>query len=609
MDSVRKILDLFSAREKWRLSAILGGVFVMALLETFAVGSIMPFMGLVADPGLIDSNPALMWLFERFGGDDPSGFLLVVGSAVLSIIVVSNTFSAFMTWVIYRFTWQKNHDLAVSLLEKYLHQPYLYFVSHNTADLNKNILSQVIEVVRGVLVPGILALSKAVLAFFLFGLLLAMNVGLALTAGAVLGGAYSAIYYIARRRQTEAGEVQIVENASRFRTSAEALQGIKEIKVLGREREFLERFAKPSLAFSRVSATGEIVPNLPRFAMEIIAFGGILLILLILMAAEQDLGRVLPLVSLYAFAGYKLLPALQQLFHSFTAIRFFTPALNELHADLFEEGRRGERAMGPQRRAPEAERSHEEAQPSGHDKIALERVSYRYPGAENEALAGVSFEIVRNATIGLAGTTGSGKTTLVDVILGLLEPTGGRITVDGQPLGAEAWRQWSRQFGYVPQEIFLADGSIARNIALGLSDEVADRDAVLRASRIAQLHDFVESLPDGYDTPVGERGVRLSGGQRQRIGIARALYRDPPILLLDEATSALDGVTEDEVMAAIRALQSEKTMLLVAHRLSTLQHCDVIHVLDGGKIVASGSYDQLLRENETFRSMAKVSSE
>jgi ABC-type multidrug transport system fused ATPase/permease subunit len=345
-----------------------------------------------------------------------------------------------------------------------------------------------------------------------------------------------------------------------------------------------------------------IVSSLPRYALEVIAFGGILLIVLYFLGAEQRSTQMVPLLAVYAFSGYRLLPALQGVFSGITTVRLNMAALDVLHRDL--TGDRNE--VDPELVLAGTEG----LQPLPFNKeLELRKVSFNYHGVEDHVLKGICLKITPNTTIGLVGPTGSGKTTTVDIILGLLAPTSGQLLADGMEISGDNLARWQRNLGYVPQNIFLCDDTITRNIAFGVPDSEIDMTAVVRAARIANLADFVENeLPKGYETEIGERGVRLSGGQRQRIGIARALYRDPAVLIMDEATSALDGVTEEAVMDAIRNLSRKKTIIMIAHRLTTVQDCDMIYLMEHGKIIDQNTYVELQKSSEWFKAAARTAS-
>jgi ATP-binding cassette subfamily C protein len=381
---------------------------------------------------------------------------------------------------------------------------------------------------------------------------------------------------------------------------SEAFGGIKEVKLRGKEDAFLEQYNAPSKWYSRYQARYRVIKQAPRYVLEAVAFGGIILIAVYLIAVQESIQQVIPMLGLYAFAGYRLMPALQQAFKGIASARFNIAALKTLHRDLEE------RADATARRvSANGETGATGAPLTLNDRLVLDDVSFRYPGAKEPAITNLSLEIPAHTTVGFVGKTGSGKTTTVDLILGLLRPQEGVIAADGTALRGEAIRRWQQSVGYVPQQIYLADDTVARNIAFGVPEEEIDMEQVRDAARRAHIFDFVEEeLPVRWDTVVGERGVKLSGGQRQRIGIARALYHRPSVLVFDEATSALDQATEASVMEAIYALDDNHTILMIAHRLSTVRRADNIVMLERGRKVGEGTYNELAHRHGKFRSMA-----
>jgi len=382
-------------------------------------------------------------------------------------------------------------------------------------------------------------------------------------------------------------------NQQRFTAVSEAFGASKEVKVGGLEQAYIQRFSGPAQTYAGHQAAARVIGQLPHFALEAIAFGGMLLVVLYLMAQSGSFASALPIIATYAFAGYRLMPALQQIYGAVTQLRFAGPALDALHKDL----------MSLQPANPHPVKA---AMPL-NQAITLSQVQYTYPNAPQPALKNLSLTIPAKSTAGLVGATGSGKTTTVDLILGLLEAKQGTLEVDGQVITEQNRRSWQRAIGYVPQQIYLADDTVAANIAFGMQAKDIDQAAVERAAKIANLHEFVvNELPQQYQTTVGERGVRLSGGQRQRIGIARALYQNPQVLILDEATSALDNLTEQAVMEAVHNLGHEITIILIAHRLSTVKACDTIFLLEKGELKAQGAYAELNESNQTFQEMTGV---
>lgn len=573
----------------------------MACLEVANVSAIGPFLTLATDPSMVEQNVVLSFLYQRFEFQDANTFLIVVGLGVFMLMLLSNGWSALTTWAQLRLAWSLNHYLSSQLLARYLRRPYTYFLSRNTADLSKNILSEVQEITNQMLRPLILAIGRGVVAVGLILLLVVTNPVLALLVTIVVGGSFGAVYASVRRKLGLIGRDRVKANSERFTVASEALGGIKDVKVLGVEDAFLRRFIGPSYKFARHQATSQAIAALPRYAIETIAFGTVILIVVYLLAVNQNFGSIVPTLGLYAFAGYRLLPALQEVFRAVTETRFRASALEAILKDL-ETGVEFTQASHSAREKARAVNSCTQSQ-IGRIKrgVKLEAVRFSYPDADKPALNGVTLEIPVNSTIGIVGATGSGKTTLVDVLLGLLRPQSGTILVDDIPITDENVADWRKMIGYVPQQIFLSDASVAENIAFGIPKEEIDMDAVRAAAKIAQIDDFImRELPRGYDTTVGERGIRLSGGQRQRIGIARALYRNPAVIVFDEATSALDNKTEDALMQAMKSLLGRKTIIMVAHRVTTLADCDQIYMMDGGRVVAEGDYDELIVKQGVF---------
>jgi ABC-type multidrug transport system fused ATPase/permease subunit len=455
----------------------------------------------------------------------------------------------------------------------------------------------VTEAVNGMVLPTIRLLAQMIVISCIVGLLVVLDPTLALLTVIALGGTYALLFFVVRRKQSRLGDIRFAANKLRFKAAAEAFGSIKETKVFAREHEFLSRFAAPTQRLTRAHIANQVLTEIPRHGLETIAFGGILVVVLYMLSTQEEPSQAIAVMGLYALAGYRLIPAFQHIFDSMTKFRFYSPVLGDLIRDLESFPPPPERTGSEQA----------EIEPLRFEfEILIENVTFAYPTGDRDVLRDLTLRIPKHTTVGFVGSTGAGKTTLIDVLLGLLTPQQGSVQVDGVPITEENLVAWRRQVGYVPQTIYLCDDTIQRNIAFGLADADIDPERVEWAARLAHLHEFVESLPERYETLVGERGIRLSGGQRQRIGIARAAYHNPDVLILDEGTSALDGITEDVVMDAIRELAGRKTILLIAHRVSTLRDCDAIHVMADGEIVDSGSYNELWARNAHFRAMAKT---
>ena len=588
---VALVVSLLTRKERRELHGLFAAIVMIGLLETVGVASIGPFMAVVTTPDIIHSNPYIKSLHDFFSPSSHAAFVLIVGGLVMAMLTISNSLSALTLWRTSRFLYLQQHYLSERLLARYLAQPYPFFLERNTSDLTKNIFLTVNHVVAGIFMPGMQAISRMIVAICIMGLLLALDTTLALVIGLIVGGSYALLYTYARVWLSEAGHGAVAADKARHRAVTEALGGVREIKLLHAEDRFVSLFSQPSREFARRQTVSDVVANLPRNVLEVIAFGGILLIMLYLFKKTgDDMTRTLPFVALYAFSAYRLMPAVQLIFFGLSRIRFHSAALELLAA---------EHAL------PELPPHSPKAEPLPfRERIELRDVTFAYQ-PNKPILRGIDLEIRARTTIGLVGSSGAGKTTLVDLLLGLLPLGGGRILVDGKELTGDKVEAWRMNVGYVPQQIFLLDDSIARNIAFGVHPDEIDMAAVKRAARLAHIDDYITSLPHGYETVVGERGVRLSGGQRQRIGIARAMYRDPSVLVFDEATNSLDNVTEAAVVEAIRDLGHDRTIVMIAHRLATIEACDMVIMLDGGRVAASGRYEELLEHCPAFRRLAE----
>lgn len=592
MDYVKKLIDLLSLQERRHALMLLGMIFIMALLDVVGIASIMPFIAVVANPGLIKTNTFLARAYQGLGFPSEQDFLFFLGVMAFICLVISLGFKALTTYAQLRFTLMREYSIGKRLLEGYLHQPYIWFLNRHSADLGKTILSEVSSVIAGGMMPLMVLVAQGAVTILILILLLIVDPQLALTVCVVLGSVYVLIYKLMSRFLLRIGKETVKANAQRFTVVSEAFGAAKEVKVSGLERVYVNRFIKPAKTYAKYQASAQVISQLPRFALEGIAFGGMLLVVLYLMAGAGGFASALPIIALYAFAGYRLLPALQQIYAGFTRLRFAAPAIDALHSELMSL-------------SPAVVTNSDANAMFLQNAIKLDNVHFGYPNAKKIALKGITLSIPARSTVGFVGSTGSGKTTTVDIILGLFKPQRGSITVDGITIDTGNRRQWQKSIGYVPQQVYLADSSVSANIAFGFDPGEIDQEAVEYAAKIANLHDFViNELPQGYGTTVGERGVRLSGGQRQRIGIARALYHKPRVLILDEATSALDNLTEQAVMEAVATLGNEITIILIAHRLSTVRQCDQIYLLDRGIVKAQGTYEQLIRDSEIFRAMA-----
>lgn len=586
---LQKLWFLFEPPARARLLLLMLAMMATAILEVLGVASIMPFIMVLKNPDMLQSYPQLLSVIGWLGMDRVFSLPTSIGLLTLVLLVGTNMAALCTNRLSLKFSYSQSHTIATRLLTTYLRQPYEFFMGRNASELSKNILSEVVRTTTAVVLPLLQLAARLVVTLCIIGLLIYIDPWLALSCAGVLGAAYGAIFMYIRWRLSSQGTALTGADALRFQSVGEALAGIKDIQLSGRQAFFLQRFVGASRHAADIYIRAESFAVLPRYVLEMVAFGGFILVTLYLLNNTTNTDTLFPLLALYAFAGYRLMPAMQQIYYSCVKIRHNAPAMDKIIVEL----------QLPQRTA----------HPSGEpirlrETCVFDNICYTYPNAPRPTLNGLSLSIQAKCTVGLVGRSGAGKTTLVDVLLGLLPLTSGRFLVDGVSLTVADLPRWQAGIGYVPQQIYLFDDTITANIAFGLSSESVDPARVEMAARRAHLHDFILSLPAGYDTCVGDRGIKLSGGQRQRIGIARALYHEPSLLVMDEATNALDSITENAVMDAIHELQGRMTLVIVAHRLSTLQSCDIIYVLEAGRISDSGTYAQLLQRSETFRRLA-----
>ena len=584
MKTIKKILFLLSSSERKSAYLILFFTFITALVDMMGVASILPFVAILSNPGLIETNIILNLTFNQltiFGVKTEEEFLFALGIIVFLLLILSLIVKALTTYLQERFVQLSEYNIGKRLIEIYLRQPYSWFLNRNSADLGKNILSEVMQVINNGIRPLIELIAKSLIAIALITLLFIVDPILAMIVGSSLGSAYLLIFYFVRNYLDKSGSLRLKNNQLRFTAVNEAFSATKEIKLGGLEKIFINIFSNSALIVAKSQAVALVVSQLPKYILEAIAFGGILLIILYIMTQTGNFNSALPIISLYAFAGYRLLPALQQIYVSFTQLIFVGPSLSKLFNDMTNKNILVE--------------NQDEGFLFPKNQIVLKNICYDYPESKRTTIKNINIEILAKSIVGFVGPTGSGKTTLVDIILGLLDPKKGSLEIDGKIITKQNVRSWQKSIGYVPQNIYLSDDTIAANIAFGVQRNEIDLDLIEKSSKIANLHNFIiNELPKKYDTIIGERGVRLSGGQRQRIGIARALYNKPKVLVLDEATSSLDNQTEESVIKQVLSLNQNMTIIIIAHRLNTVKNCDIIFRLENGQIIDQGSYNKVI---------------
>ena len=566
-----KIWSMLTHREQRNAIVLLGLMLIGMMLETLGVSLVIPALALLTQGDISLRYPAIQPVIAALG--NPSQQTLVIGGMLVLVVVyfIKAMFLALLAWWQMRFAFGVQAQLSRRLFAVYLRQPYTFHLQRNSAQLIRNVINEVSMITGNAILPVIMLITEGLVLIGLCGLLLAVEPQGALIVVSVLGAAAWFFHLLTHGRIERWGKARQYHEGMRLQHLQQGLGGAKDVKMFGREADFLHQYRIHNDQSAHVAHMQSTLQQLPRLWLELLAVSGLTILVISMFAQNRPLEAVLPTLGLFAAAAFRLMPSVSRILGAVQALRYGIPMIDVLHAEL-------------KLKIPDAAAGKQKPSEPFHSIIELRHVSFTYPSVASETLKDISLLIKRGESVGFIGASGAGKSTLVDIILGLLTPNKGVMLVDAKDI-QQNLRNWQDQIGYVPQSIYLTDDTLRRNVAFGLPDEQINDAAVKRAIQLAQLEDFVSSLPDGLMTMVGERGIRLSGGQRQRIGIARALYHDPELLLLDEATSSLDTETEQGVMQAVRALKGNKTILIVAHRLSTVDHCDRLYSLEKGELV------------------------
>lgn len=584
---VKKIWRLLTSVERRQALALLCLMILGMLLETLGVGLVTPSIALLTQQNIAQNYPVLQPFFDLLG--NPSQKALIIGGmlALVAVYLLKTTFLAYLAWRQNKFAFNVQSQLSQRLYQIYLRQPYAFHLQRNSAQLIRNVITEVNLFTFSIMLPTMVLATEALVLLGLCCLLLAFEpFGSAIVLG-TLGLAAWAFYRFTRGRLKRWGKERQHHDGLRLQHLQQGLGGVKDVKLLGREADFLEQFRIHNQHGASVGQKQLTLQQLPRLWLELLAVSGLAILILSMLAQNRPLEAILPILGLFAATAFRIIPSVNRVLGALNSLRYGLAVIDVLDNEL---------------KLPALSAGAGATLPLPFEQeLNIRHVSFVYDTSSIPAIEDVSLSIRQGESVGFIGSSGAGKSTLVDVLLGLLSPSSGEILVDGANI-QDNLRGWQNQIGYVSQSIFLTDDSLRRNVALGLGNHEIDDVAINRAIQAAQLTDFVDSLPDGLDTLVGERGARLSGGQRQRIGIARALYHDPAVLVLDEATSALDLETEREVMQAVNALHGKKTILIVAHRLSTVENCDRLYRIEHGKITKEGSPEDLLKTNRTTAS-------
>jgi len=577
--TTRKLLwDVLQSSERRSLVGVFALILIGTVLETFSVGMMIPVLSVIAS----DSQKISLVFFTIEPALDKSQLIQLAVGLILAVYVLKNVFLAGSTWIQRGFLTRVTARIAARMLEIYIQQPYAFHLRKNSSTLIRNTQDASMLVAAGI-EPMLTILTEGLIAVALFTVLVVVEpVGTICVIGLLLFATFIFQKFFDRKLQRW-GTLRQIQKGSIIQTIQQGLGAVKDIQVLGREEWFVNEHRERQTLDANLLRRINTVQAVPRLWLEVMAMAGLAGLVAIMLATGKDIDKIIPTVGLFAVTSFKVLPSINKLVSSKQTLKVSRSTIETIHHDLD---------------LPIAMNSSIQNMKFQFENVVVEQLDFKYEQSENLVLSNVNLRIQSGEAVGFVGLSGSGKSTLIDIMLGLLEPQSGSVLINGQTL-ENVKQSWQQQIGYIPQTIFLMDDSLRRNIAIGIADGEIDEAAIQDALKSAQLEDFVASLPEGLDTVVGERGVRLSGGQRQRIGIARALYHRPSVLVLDEATSSLDTETEKGVMQAVQALQGDKTVIIVAHRLSTVEYCDRLYRLDAGRIVDEGTFDEVMNRSQS----------
>ena len=597
---IGKLRSIFGRRETLRAGLLLVLLLAGAVLETAGIGLIFPLISMLNDPGIITRQPFLAWLYDHLQMTSPRQFLFVSAGALIGFYVVKNALLALVTRFQLGFICENHVRVSSQLLASYLRAPYVLHIRRNTADIVRNVFADINGLFVGVVSPAFVLASELLVLATILALLVVVLPVVTLVPVVVIGLVVLVFYLGVGPRIRASGEMRAQSAGQLIRSVNQSFNSLREIRVLGKERFFVDKFSESSARYAKAIREHGMFNALPRLILETVAACGLLAVIMVMIDQERTLQSATPVLALFSMAALRVLPSIARIMSALTSIRFYFPAVDSVYRDL--------EVAHELRPAVPFDAATDSAAQTGadlafRDKIQFRNVHFRYQEAERTAVQGLNIEIPKGWAVGFVGHSGAGKSTLIDLLLGLLTPEQGQVTVDGTDIQPHL-AAWQRHFGYVPQMIYLLDDSVRRNVAFGFADANIDDRLVWEALATARVDQKFRSASDGLDTRLGENGVRLSGGERQRIGIARAVFPDPEILVFDEATSSVDAQTEREVVDTINALRRQRTLIVVAHRLSSVVHCDRIYFMKDGTISDFGTFDELLSRNAEFRTMA-----
>lgn len=587
-----RVFELLDNSEKKTAVLILFLNLVSSLLDLFGIASILPFISVLSNPEIIKTNQILSYIFNYSGFNDLNSFLIFLGIITLILISISNIFKIFLNYFQLKFVFEREYSVSNKLMSKFLKSKYEWFLDKNSSDLGKKILSEINEIINSSLLPILHLASSTIVVFVIIIFVFFINPVISIFTFLSFGSVYYLFFTVIKKKIKNFGEGRHSSNKKRFKIIIEAFKNIKEIKLRNLEGLYSLLYKKPSKEYAKFKALTNVYAIIPKFFIEIIAFGGILILVIFSLSNKLSLDRVIPLLAIYAFAGYRVLPAMQLVYSSITNMNYSVPALIEITDDL--------------KKADDEVKKKETKEISFVKKIIFKNVYYRYPKSKDFVLKGINFSHDIGKSLGIVGESGSGKTTLINILCGLLFKSKGKLIVDSTEIKAEYIESWQSQIGYVSQNISILDSDIYENIAFGEPRNKIDKKLVKKVCKVVNLKNHIENnLPNKYKTILGEDGNLFSGGQRQRLIIARALYFKPKILIFDEATSSLDPKVEKVILHNINQIE-QITLIQVSHRYATLLNCDKVIFLDKGRIEEISTLSKLTKSNIQFKKLFAI---
>lgn len=568
---IKKLNYIFSARDKIKIVLLTIMILLGSILELLAISLFSPFIDGIMDQNAMMESTIMSYIYRFFSFDKYEYFLAALAGSIIAIYIIKNIYIIIEKNTIYRFAYRIQRTISTNLLKSYMKEPYTFHLNKNIAVLQRSMQEDTDQFAKAILHFMEMA-AEACVCIVLGVYLFIVSKSITVVIAGLLVVCLAVFSYINKKYSRKWGEQGQEYKAKIYQWMNQSLSGIKDIKILDRSETFINNYDNYMKKYVRVLRLNRLIGIMPKYIIEMVCMTGLLSAVLVKMFfGQKELSEFVPQLAIFAVAAFRLLPSVGRINEHLSAVIFATPSIDLIYHDLKEI----EDLQVEEMEKDESWRFQE--------KIEVKRVTYAYPGGEGNVIENACFEISKGETVAFVGTSGAGKSTMVDILLGLLPPQQGKILVDGMNIYKNLLT-WQKEIGYIPQTIYLSDDTIRNNVAFGVEENEIDEQAVIAALQQAQLYDFVDTLPDGLDTCVGDRGIRLSGGQRQRIGIARALYHNPEILVLDEATSALDNDTEAAVMEAIDCLKGQKTIIIIAHRLTTIRNADTIFEVKDGRV-------------------------